>query len=193
MLGRRASVGGKFSNPAKQFGLSPLFYTSCGGPPTAGTTQLQGGDPEAVTDAEPVSAPHPQIQSPTVVHESPQYIVVEESPTPPPQPNPVSSISSPPPPREGADIGYVNGIAYLIRPSRSGSPGGGGIPPVGGCLHQLLRATHPHFALRGAPLVPLSPGGLLAEAVAGHLLLMGVEVPHFNILGAPLKHGGRLT
>ena len=35
-------------------------------------------------------------------------------------------------------------------------------------------------------------GGLLAEAVVGHLLLVGVEVPCFDIWGAPLKHGGRL-
>ena len=33
----------------------------------------------------------------------------------------------------------------------------------------------------------------LAEAVVGHLLLMGVGVPLFNILGAPLKRGGRLN
>ena len=62
---------------------------------------------------------------------------------------------------------------------------------MGGRLHLLLRAPHPHFALRGGPLVPAWPGGLLAEPVAGHLLPVGVGVPSFDILGAPLKHAGR--
>ena len=71
--------------------------------------------------------------------------------------------------------------------------GGGGILLVGGHLHQLLRAPHPPFALLWGPLVPPWPGGLLAEAAVGHLLLVGVGVPRFDILGAPLKHGGRLN
>ena len=41
------------------------------------------GAPRATTGAEPVFAPVSQIQLPTVVHESPKYIVVEESPLPP--------------------------------------------------------------------------------------------------------------
>ena len=65
------------------------------------------GDPEV---AELVSASHPSIQSPLVVHESPQYIVVEESPPPPPQPNPVAPISPPPSPLQRAYIEHVNGI-----------------------------------------------------------------------------------
>ena len=85
---------------------------------------------------------------------------------------------------------HVNGIPYLIGPSRGGGAGGGGILLVRGRLQRLLRAQHPRFTWRGGPLVPLWPGGLLAEAVAGHLLLVGVEVPCFDILGAPLKHGG---
>ena len=64
---------------------------------------------------------------------------------------------------------------------------------MGGRLHLLLRAQHLRFALRGDPLVPPWPGGVLAEAVAGRLLLVGVEVPRFAILGAPLSNRGRLT
>ena len=47
------------------------------------------------------------------------------------------------------------------------------MPLVGGRLHMLLRAQHPRLALRGGPLVPPWQGGLLAEMVAGHLLLVG--------------------
>ena len=36
-------------------------------------------------------------------------------------------------------------------------------------------------------------GGLLAEAAVGHLLLVGVGIPRFDILEAPLTHGGRMT
>ena len=45
---------------------------------------------------------------------------------------------------------------------------------MGGRLRLLLRAPHPRLALRGGPLVPLwrGGGGLLAEAVVGHLLLV---------------------
>ena len=42
---------------------------------------------------------------------------------------------------------------------------------MGGRKHLLLRAPHPRLALRGGSLVPLCQGGLLAGAVAGHLLL----------------------
>ena len=62
---------------------------------------------------------------------------------------------------------------------------------MGGRLHLLLRAPHPHIALRGGPLVPPRQGGLLGEAVVGHLLLVEARVHRFDILGAPLKHGGR--
>ena len=62
---------------------------------------------------------------------------------------------------------------------------------MGGRLHQLLRAPHPRLTLRGGPLVPPWQGGLLGEAVLGHLLLVEGGVHRFDILGAPLKHGGR--
>ena len=59
--------------------------------------------------------------------------------------------------------------------------------------HLLLRAPHPRLALRGGPLVPPWQGGLLEEAVVGHLLLGGGGVPRFDILGAPLTHGWKLN
>ena len=67
----------------------------------------------------------------------------------------------------------------------------GDMPLVGGRLRLLLRAAHTRLALRGDPLVPPWHGGLLAEAVVGHLLLVGWGRARFNIPGAPLKHGGR--
>ena len=70
---------------------------------------------------------------------------------------------------------------------------GGDIPLVGMRLRRLLRAPHPYFDLQAGPPVPPWPVRLLAEAVVGHHLLLGVGVPHFDILGPPLKHGGRLN
>ena len=82
-----------------------------------------------------------------VVHETPQYIVVDESPPPPLQPNAVGPVSPRPSARQPAYMDHANGIPYLIRPSRGGGSGGGEIPLVGGRLHLLLRAPHPHLAL----------------------------------------------
>ena len=62
---------------------------------------------------------------------------------------------------------------------------------MGARLHQLLRAPHPRLTLRGGPLVPPWQGELLGEAVVGHLLLVEAAIHRFDILGAPLKHGGR--
>ena len=45
---------------------------------------------------------------------------------------------------------------------------------MGGRLHLLQHAQHPRFTLRRGPLVPSSPGGLLAEAVEGALFPVGV-------------------
>ena len=148
-----------------------------------------GGDPEVKVGSEPVFASHPSIQSPTVVHESPQYIVVAESPPPPLPPNPVGPISPRLSPRRGAYMERVQGIGGVIRPSRGGGSGGGhsssGVAPA----PVAARPTPPFCQA----LVPPWPGGLLAEAVVGHLLLMGVEVPRLDILGTPLKHGKSLT
>ena len=160
MLGGRESGVGRFSSPSNKFGLSPLNYIACGGTPPAGITELGRGSREA-KGAEPVSAPHPKIKSPTVVHESPQYIVVEESPPPASQPNPVGPISPPQSARQEAYIQHVNGMSYLIRPSRGGSSGGGGgnIVPVGERLHLLQRAPDPRFVLRRGPSGPSVAGG----------------------------------
>ena len=65
-----------------------------------------GGDPEVATGSEPVFASHPKIKSRVVAHESPQYVVVDESPPPPPQPNTFGAVSPPssPRPRQAAYI-----------------------------------------------------------------------------------------
>ena len=86
-----------------------------------------GGDPEVAMGSEPVLASHPRIQLPMVVHELPQYIVVAESPPPPPQLNTVGSVSPPPSPspRQAAYIERVHGIPHLIRPTQGGGSGGG--------------------------------------------------------------------
>ena len=132
-----------------------------------------GGDPEIATRSGPVFASHPRTQSPMVVHESPQYIVVDASPSPPPRPNTVGPFPPPPSPRhrQVAYIKHVQGIPHLVRPSNCGGSGGGDIPLVGGRQHLLLRARHPRPALRGGPLVPPWQGGLLGGAVVGHLHL----------------------
>ena len=155
--------------------VSPLTTTSPMEDPQPRVLLNWGGDPEVAMGSEPVFASHPRIQSPTVVHESPQYIVVDESPPPPPQPNTVGAVSPPPPPRprQAAYIERVHGMPHLIQPSRGEGSGGGGIPLVGGRLHLLLRTPQPRLALQGGPLVPPWQGGLLEEAVVGHLLLVG--------------------
>ena len=153
-----------------------------------------GGDPGVATGSEPVFASHPRTRSPMVVHESPQYIVVDDSPPPPPRPNTVGHVPPPPSPRhrQVAYIEHVQGIPHLVRPS-SGGGSGGDIPLVGGRQRLLLRAPNPRHALRGGPLVPPWQGGLPGGAVVGHLLLVEGEVHLFDILGAPLLHGGRTT
>ena len=64
---------------------------------------------------------------------------------------------------------------------------------MGGRQRLLLRAPHSRLALRGGPLVPPWQGGLLGGAVVAHLLLVEGGVHLFDILGAPLLHGGRTT
>ena len=140
-----------------------------------------------------VPAPVPQIQPPTVIHESPHCIVVEESPPPPQRPTPVGPVSPPPSPRRVTYIQHVDGIPYLIRPSVGGSSRGGHTSSGGAPAPVAARPTPSFHPAGGGALVPPWPVGLLAGAVVGHLLPAGVEVPHHNILGAPLARGGRLT
>ena len=117
--------GGSATRPINL--VSPPSTTSPMEDPQPRVLQNFGGDPKVATGSEPVFASHPGIQSPMVVHESPQYIVVDESPPPPPQPNTVGPVSPPPSPRprQAAYIQHVNRIPYLIRPSRGGGSGGG--------------------------------------------------------------------
>ena len=61
---------------------------------------------------------------------------------------------------------------------------------MGGRLRLLLRAPHPRLALRGGPLVPPWHGGLLEEAVVGHLLLVGGGGPSFRHSGGPAQTQG---
>ena len=65
-----------------------------------------GGDSEVATGSEPVFASHPRTQSPMVVHESPQYILVDESRSPRPPPNTVGPVPPPPSPRR-RQVAYI--------------------------------------------------------------------------------------
>ena len=141
--------------------------------------------------SEPVFASHPRIQSPMVVHESPQYIVVDESPPPPPQPNTGGSVSPPLSPL-AAHIQRVDGIPYLVPPFRDGG-GAGDIPLVGGRLRLLLCAPHPRFTLRGGPLVPPWPGGAAGGGGGGSYPPRGGGGPSFQYSGGPIHTGGRMN
>ena len=61
---------------------------------------------------------------------------------------------------------------------------------MGRRLRLLLRAPNPLFALPGGRLVPPWPEKLLAEAMVGHLLLVGVGVPRFEHSGGPAQTRG---
>ena len=64
------------------------------------------------------------------------------------------------------------------------------MPLLGGRLCLLLRAPHPRLTPRGGPLVPPWQGGLLAEVVVGHLLLVGGGGPSFRHFGGPSQTRG---
>ena len=88
-----------------------------------------------------------------VVHESPQYNVVDESPLPPPGPNTVGPVPPPPSPRH-RQVAYteqVEEIPHLIRPS-SGGGLGEGHPSSGGGASTCCCAPH-------TPVLPC--GGVL--------------------------------
>ena len=156
---------------------------------------IWGGDPAVATGSEPVFASDPRTQSPMVVHQSPQYIVVDESPAPPPRPNTVGPVPPPPTPRHRhvAYIEHVQGIPHLVRPS-SGRGSGGGHPSSGGAPAPVAaRPTAPSRPAGGPTWSLRGGGGLLGGAVVGHLLLVEGGVHPFDILGAPLLHGRRKT
>ena len=136
--------------------VPPPSTTSPMGDPQPRVLPILRGDPDVASGSEPVFASHPRIQSPMVVHESPQYIVVNESPPPPPQPNTVGPVSPPPSSRPCQEtyIGHVDGIPYLVRPTPGPVLGGGHscsgggacacccaphipVPPCGGALWSL--------------------------------------------------------
>ena len=122
-----------------------------------GYCPIGGGHSEVATGLEPVFTSHPSIRSPAEVCESPQYIVVDESPLPPPQPKAVGPISPPPSPRQRAYIEHVVGSQYLIRPSRGGVSGGGHSSSGGAPAPVAVRPTPP-FGPSGGPSGPSVAG-----------------------------------
>ena len=94
--------GGSATSPMNL--ISPPSTTSPMEDPQPRVLPNWGGDPDVASGSEPVFASHPRIQSPMVVHESPQYVVVDESPPPPPQSNTVGPVSPPPSPRPGREL-----------------------------------------------------------------------------------------
>ena len=93
--------------------VSPSITTSPMEEPQPHALPNWGGDPEVATGSEAVFASHPRTQSPVVVHESPQYIVMDESSPPLPQPNTVGLVSPPPSsrPRQAA---YIRGFYSVL-------------------------------------------------------------------------------
>ena len=155
----------------------------------------RGGGPEVLTGSEPVFASDPRTQSPLVVHESPQYIVVDESPPPPPRPNIVGPVPRPPSPRhrQVAYIEHVQGSPHLLRPS-SGGGSGGGHPSGGGAPAPVAAHPTPPCHPAGGPPVPPWEGGLLGGAVVGHLLLVRGGSVFSTFLGPhSYTEGGRPT
>ena len=172
--------------------VSPPTNTSPGKDPQVPNL---GGDPEVATGSEPVFASHPRTQSPMVVHESPQYIVVDESPTPPPRPNTVGPV--PPPPslrhRQVAYIEHVQGIPHLVRLSSGGGSGGGHPSSEGAPAPVAARPTPPSHPAGGPPGPSVAGGAAGGGGVVGSSPPRGGGVHLFDILGAPLLHGGRKT
>ena len=95
-------------------------------PPFPMQRSCWGGAHGATLDAGPVFARGTRTtMPPTVVHELPHYVVVEESPLPPPRLNPLDSVSPPPSPSPKTYIQRSpDSIPHLIRPSLEGRSGG---------------------------------------------------------------------
>ena len=173
--------------------VSPPSTTSPMEDPEPRVLPNWGVNPEVSTCSEPVFASHPRIQSPIVVHESPQYIVVDKSPPPTPQPNTVGPVSAPPSPRprQAAYIQRLHGIPHLIRPS-SGGGSGGAHASSGGALAPVATRPTPLSRPAEGPSDPSVAGGAAGGGGGGSSPPRRGGVPGFDILGAPLKHGGRL-
>ena len=173
--------------------VSPATTTSPTEDPQPRVLPHSGGDPEVATGSEPVFASHPRIQSPVVVHESPQYTVVDESPPPLLRPSTVGPIPPPPSPRQPAYVEHVNGIPYLVRPSRGGGSGGGEHSSSGGAPAPVAARPTPPPRPAGGPSGPSVAGGAAGGGNGGSSPPRGGGVHRFDILRAPLKHGGGTT
>ena len=151
-----------------------------------------GGDPEVATGSEPVSASHPRTQSPMVVHESPQYIVVDESPPPPPRPNTVGPVPPPPSPRhrQVAYIEQVQGIPHLIRPSSGGGSGGGHSSSGRAPVPVAARPT-PLSRPAAGPSGPSVAGGAAGGGGGGSSPPTGGGGPSFQHSGGPAPTRGK--
>ena len=150
-----------------------------------------GGDPEVATGSEPVFASHPRTRSPMVVHESPQYIVVDDSPPPPPRPNTVGHVPPPPFPRhrQVAYIEHVQGIPHLVRPS-SGGGSGGGHPSSGGAPAPVAARPTPPSRPAGGPSGPSVAGGAAGGGGGGSSPPRGGGGPSFRHSGGPTPARG---
>ena len=126
------------------------------------------------------------------VHESPQDIVVDESPLPPPRPNTVGPVPPPPSPRlcQVAYIGQVQGIPHLIRPCCGGSSGGAHSSSGGAPAPVAARPTAPSRPARGALWSLRGRGGCLRGRWWVICSSWRGGVHRFDILGAPLLHRG---
>ena len=159
--------------------------------PNCGYCPILGGDPEVATGSESVFASHPRTQSPMVVHESPQYIVVDESPPPPPQPNTVGPVPPPPSPRprQVAYIEQVQGIPHLIWPSCGGRSGGGHSSSGGAPAPVAARPTPPSCPAAG-PSGPSVAGGAARGGGGGSSPPRGGGGPSFRHSGGPAETRG---
>ena len=124
-----------------------------------------------------------------MVHESPQYIVVEEFPLPPPQPNPVGPVSPPPSPRQGAYIEHVDRIPCLIRPPRGGGSGGD-ILRVGGAPAPVAARPTPSFCPARGASGPSLAGGAAGGGGGGSSPPYGGGGPSFRHSRSPAQTRG---
>ena len=142
--------------------------------------------------SEPVFASHPRTQSPMVVDESPQYIVVDESPPPPPRPNTVGPVPPPPSPRhrQVAYIEQVQGIPHLIWPSSGGGSRRGHPSSRGAPAPVAVRPTPPSCPAEGPSCLSVA-GGPAGEDGGGSSPPRGGGGPSFGHSGGPTPTRGK--